>query len=403
MGKVVRGTLLLVVLVIFISGVVAVYTVFFNPADDVTMPLLIGKSLIEAAEDAKRMGIHLKVEQATSSLPPGQVLAQSPEANARIRKNETAVLQVSKGASRRSIPDVRGLPVAQAQSSIQEQGFNVGDVIYIKDDSRPVGTVIAQSPAAPASVPGDKKIDLLVNQMSSGADGKVVVPDVAQMTERQARELLTASGLKVMAVDSVYTPNATEGAVVGTRPAAGTSSKVGDGIRLRVATTKRPEGVPEPPKPKEADSVKPQTSPTPQVVVPVQGHDDVVVVDNDARPVDTNISVFDQRSNPSSSRPSAPSAPATQPAPPAVTPTPAPSAPQPLPVGGKIARIRYQVPPLARPLQLKIELTDPTGTKVLLDRPGKGGEYISLDAPYSKECTVAIYLGGEFIWQDKYM
>jgi serine/threonine-protein kinase len=73
------------------------------------------------------------------------------------------------------------------------------------------------------------------------------------------------------------------------------------------------------------------------------------------------------------------------------------------PLGGKIAHIRYQVPPLARPLHLKIEMVDPSGKKVLLDRAAKSGEYVSLDAPYSRECAVTIYLGGEFVWQDRYM
>jgi serine/threonine-protein kinase len=73
------------------------------------------------------------------------------------------------------------------------------------------------------------------------------------------------------------------------------------------------------------------------------------------------------------------------------------------PLGGKIARIRYQVPPLTRPLHLKIEMVDPSGSKVLLDRAAKSGEYVSIDAPYSRECAVTIYLGGEFVWQDRYM
>jgi serine/threonine-protein kinase len=73
------------------------------------------------------------------------------------------------------------------------------------------------------------------------------------------------------------------------------------------------------------------------------------------------------------------------------------------PLGGKIARIRYQVPPLARPLHLKIEMVDPSGKKTLLDRAARSGEYVSLDAPYSRECAVTIYLGGEFVWQDRYM
>ncbi|MDR1648945.1 MAG: penicillin-binding protein, partial [Synergistaceae bacterium] len=87
--------------------------------------------------------------------------------------------------------------------------------------------------------------------------------------------------------------------------------------------------------------------------------------------------------------------------PPAAQPSIAPPMSQPL--GGKIARIRYQVPPLARPLHLKIEMVDPSGSKVLLDRSAKSGEYVSIDAPYSRECAVTIYLGGEFVWQDRYM
>jgi serine/threonine-protein kinase len=414
--------LLLVILVIFASGCVAVYTVFFKTVDDVTMPPLREMSVIDAAAEAKRLGFTVKVEEVVSSLPPGRVLAQSPEAGLKVRKERTVLLQVSKGGTRRPVPDVRGLVVAQAQSVIQEQGFGIGDVIYIKDDSQPVGSVIAQSPAAPANIPSDKKIDLLVNQSGAGADGKILVPDVAQMSERQARELLVASGLRVATVDPVYSPNATDGYVIGTRPAAGTTARVGDGVRLRVATTKRPAGVPEPPAPAPSPTTAPER-PGSQIVVNVPGHGDIFVgegIDPNAPPVpsravDPNVSVFDQRPqvtpSPSPSAGAQASA-ANQPAPQAANP-PAPAAnpgaqgrSQPLnlqPIGGKLARIRYQVPPLARPLQLKIELVDPSGTKVLVEREAKSGEYVSLDAPYSRECAVTIYLGGVFVWQDKYM
>jgi serine/threonine-protein kinase len=48
-------------------------------------------------------------------------------------------------------------------------------------------------------------------------------------------------------------------------------------------------------------------------------------------------------------------------------------------------------------------MVDPSGKKTLLDRAAKSGEYVSLDSPYSRECAVTIYLGGEFVWQDRYM
>jgi serine/threonine-protein kinase len=423
--KLFRWTLLFVVMVIFASGAVAIYTVFFrNAPTDAPMPSLRDKSVIDAAAEADRLGLAVRLEQVVSSLPEGRVLAQYPDPGVRVRRNQTVILQVSRGGVRRPVPDVRNFDAARAQVVIREQGFEVGDIVYIKDDSRAGGFVIAQSPAAPAHVPGDKKIDLLVSQGGAGADGKAVIPDVAQMTERQARDLLTASGFKIPAVDYVYHPNAIEGEVIGTRPAAGASARIGEGIRLKVATAKRPAGAPEPPAQIPAAAVPPPASVPGQVRVEVPGHGSIVVVEASGqvpRSAGTNANAAEPRpraaANPA--LPTAASAPAGQPAaaqpavvqPAAIQPTAAqPAAGQPTAVqpavltpAGKIARIRYQVPPLARPLQLKIEMADPSGTKVLLERSAKSGEYVALDAPYSRECAVTIYLGGEFVWQDRYM
>lgn len=66
------------------------------------------------------------------------------------------------------------------------------------------------------------------------------------------------------------------------------------------------------------------------------------------------------------------------------------------------AKVRYQVPPLTKPMGLKIEMVDATGTRSILSRDVKGGEYISLDAPFVTEGVVTVYLGGEFVWQERY-
>jgi len=362
-------------------------------------------SYLDAEREARRLGLNVKAEYVVSSLPLGEVLQQSPEAGSKMRNSTTVLLKVSRGGIRREIPDVRKFSASQAQNVLQEHGFDIGDVVYIKDDSRPGGTVIAQSPSGPAIVPSDKKVDLLVSQGGAATDGRVVVPDVAGMVERQARELLTASGFKIAVVDSVYSPNDTDGHVIGTRPAGGTTARAGDGIRLRIATSKRPDGVPE--RPVQAQTNATTVTSSPQIVVTVPGQGNVLIGDEPPNPlspsqvqsVNTEISVFDQQRQPATSQTSAQSSQQT-----AQTQQPAGNQQANLePVGGKIAKIRYQVPPLARPLQLKIELMDPSGTKVLLDRDARSGEYVSLDAPYSKECVVMIYLGNQFVWQDRYM
>ncbi|MDR1732463.1 MAG: PASTA domain-containing protein [Synergistaceae bacterium] len=420
MDKLFRWTLLLVVLVIFASGAVAVYTVFFSGVDDVTVPHLSDMPADEAVAALERLGLAANVVRVPSSLPQGRVLTQSPEAGVRLRREGgVVILQISQGGPRRGVPDVRNLDLARAQDAIRNQGFRIGDIVRIRDDSQPVGTVIAQSPAAPANIPADSRIDLLVN---AGGEGRVVIPDVARMSERQAREILAANSLKVARVDPVYSPNEPEGSVAGTRPAAGTTVRAGESVLLRVVTAKRPETPGTPKSVAGSSGDAPSSAPSSQVVVKIPGYDDVVVAESRSPSTssrasgnaDTGKPVVQVIQNPAlsgektlpsgggttTSAPGTGTAPAKEPETP---PTP-PKVPANLqPAGGKIARIRYQVPPLARPLQLKIEMVDPAGTKVLLNREAKSGEYVSLDAPYSKECAVTIYLGGEFVWQDRYM
>ena len=70
---------------------------------------------------------------------------------------------------------------------------------------------------------------------------------------------------------------------------------------------------------------------------------------------------------------------------------------------GKIAKIRYQTPPITgNNLSLKIVIRDDNGTRVLRDGVARSLEYISLNTRYHGTAKVSIYLGGEEVWHDKY-
>ena len=79
-------------------------------------------------------------------------------------------------------------------------------------------------------------------------------------------------------------------------------------------------------------------------------------------------------------------------------PSPIP-APQP---GSKVARVRYQVPPLARPLDLNIAMNDQSGTRILRQQQVQGGEYVSIDVPYAGIATVTVRLDNQQVWQERY-
>ena len=71
------------------------------------------------------------------------------------------------------------------------------------------------------------------------------------------------------------------------------------------------------------------------------------------------------------------------------------------PARKKVANIRYQAPPVKNQT-LVIEMIDKNGERRLLNRKVNAGENIRITAPYVGEAIVTIYLGGNFVWQDRY-
>ncbi|NLK18497.1 MAG: PASTA domain-containing protein, partial [Synergistaceae bacterium] len=195
MGKIFRWAVVLVILVILTSGSVAFYTIFFG-GKDLVIPPLREMSVLDAVDEAERIGLEVKIEQVDSSIPAGTVLAQWPEPGTKVRRDKTIIIKISRGGNKKSVPDLRGMETARALKKIQEQGFTLGDTVKINDDSRAAGTVIAQNPAVPAVVDDEAKIDLLVSLGPVPRDGRVPVPDLAQRSEADGKELIAQSGLK---------------------------------------------------------------------------------------------------------------------------------------------------------------------------------------------------------------
>ena len=384
---------LMIALIIFASGAIVVYTIFLQPERITTVPTFTEKSIVEAVADAERLELVVQVEPVASTLPEGRVLAQSPEAGKELRKGSVIVLQVAKGGELHPVPDVSGKTLAAAQEEIKNQGFGLGDVVRIRESGVTPGSVIAQSPAAPANVAAGRKIDLLV-QDASDQNGNVIVPDVNRMNEKEARNVLTAGGLKVQGIDKVYSPLLPEGLAIETRPGAGTVVKAGQGVILKLATQRRPAGF------MDADS------PTARRVTSQQGQQEKdAQAKTQSKPAEqtkaqTPQEAVKQATTQAQTQSQTKTTTAqTQPKgeTPAKSQTPAPAAAG----GSKTARIRYVVPPIARPMNLRVELTDPSGKRDVLNRQVRSGETVSTTARYSGECVITIYLGGEFVWQER--
>ena len=398
----------LFIITVLASGAITFYTIFMKPEAQSTVPKFTGLSTAEAVSQAESLGLIVQVESVASTLPEGIVLAQAPQPETKLRKGLVVVLQVSRGGELHAIPDVKGKTLSQAQSEIKSGGFSLGDVVKINEPNVKAGTVIAQSPSAPANIAAGGKIHLLVQDGGMAIGDNITVPDVNRMTEAEAKNLLETSGIKVLGINRVYSPLLPEGLAIETTPSAGTVLKSGQGVMLKLATQKRPAGFMDANsnsnsnvrrvtnQPSNTNTQAPSTPKTQtannntnkNVTVSVRGEEDVFIGD-DFSGLTPSTNTAQKTSTPSTPK-------ATQTA--SQTPTTNSSASS---GGSKTAKIRYVVPPIARPMDLRIEITDPSGKREIMNKQVRSGESINTTAKYSQECMISIYLGGESVWQER--
>jgi serine/threonine-protein kinase len=110
---------------------VAAFVLFPAPevaaGDVIAVPRLVGRTLAEAERELAELG--LAVGEVTKLSHPGEaagvVLAQSPLPGQLLRSGAGVDLSVSTGRSRAKVPDLVGLPAADAAALLERLGFSV--------------------------------------------------------------------------------------------------------------------------------------------------------------------------------------------------------------------------------------------------------------------------------------
>ncbi|MDR3354815.1 MAG: PASTA domain-containing protein [Synergistaceae bacterium] len=397
MGKIFRLGIVIALLVLLVSSFMAARIIFVDEKE-VDVPALVGVSAVEAANMLREAGLMARIDQVDSDQREGTVISQTPTAGNKVGRGRIVTIRTSRGGARSRIPDVRGLEFSAAVKALDEAGFKIGTVIRVSDSLKASGTVMAQNPASPAMVMNDRMVELLVSEGQTGKNEMVQVPDLKGQTEALARQILKQSDLSVSRVMTVESDQAPIGAVVRTQPRAGSRVPFGNAITLYI--------VKEPAVPKVlAEGDANGESPTPIIMTtreepsPVNRTPEVNSISG-GEPVRMAppISVWDPRSTP---------APATETRAEenqggSERPAAEQESTRPVVAQGKAARVRYQVPPLSRPLPFRVEMTDQSGTRILRDQTVNGGEYLSMNEPYTGSATVTVRLGGEMVWQERY-
>ncbi|QQQ62331.1 Stk1 family PASTA domain-containing Ser/Thr kinase [Paenarthrobacter ureafaciens] len=188
---------------------------------------------------------------ASDTVAKDMAIGTSPDAGAMLEQNAEVVLNISSGPSSVTIPkDIAGRTESDARDYLKRLGIT-GAISTVRTHSPtvPFGLVITTGPAPGAPIAAGSNVEL---QVSSG---RVLMPQLAGLTQAEAEALLKENGL-LMAVVEQENTQVEPGKVTAQSDAANTEVEQGKTITVTLAKAPAPEPTPTP-KPTETDKPKP--------------------------------------------------------------------------------------------------------------------------------------------------
>ena len=190
---------------------------------EIPVPDVSGKSEDEAQEALSKAGFtDVRPDfQYDDNVAEGMVISTTPAAHSKATKDTQIKMIVSKGAEKKTVPDVRGKTEAEARSEIQAAGLTIGSTSTQHDDSVAKGNVISQS-----VTPGKKvSAGTAINLVLSGGTDKVNVQSFVGKDEEELLSWASQNGLNASKQKDEYSSNYEEGTIISMSPASGSVSK----------------------------------------------------------------------------------------------------------------------------------------------------------------------------------
>ncbi len=205
-----------------------------------TIPDVSGQTAADAQAALEAEDLTVTAEERTNAkVEKGNAVKTEPAAGTEVEVGDAVTLVVSKGPKQVVIPDVVGLPRAEARSTITDSELKVGDET-VAEDTAPVNTVIAQDPAPGGEADKNSTVDIT---LSSGPP-QVVIPQVKNTPVAEAQATLEGEGL-VVSTQERNNASVDAGNAVKTEPAAGKPVETGSDVLLIVSKGPKPAVVPD--------------------------------------------------------------------------------------------------------------------------------------------------------------
>jgi eukaryotic-like serine/threonine-protein kinase len=192
------------------------------------VPNVVGKTSTDAVVALTQLHLKPDVHGVNSDKPTNEVTAQDPPAGTKLTVGQSVRINVSKGPQPIAVASVIGLPIDQATSTLQAQGFQVSPRFV--DSPQPANTVIAQSPKGGESAGKNSTVSLTVSKGPKTS----TVPNVTSYDVSTAEQTLQASGFRDTVVYQQTTDPTQDGVVLNQSPNGGSQQPAKTVVTLTV-------------------------------------------------------------------------------------------------------------------------------------------------------------------------
>jgi serine/threonine-protein kinase len=193
------------------------------------VPAVRGMAAATAQAELQNVGFTVKVGQGRhSNLPKGDVIATDPAIGSKAKTGSTVTLIESIGPVKISVPQVTGVPLAQARSELRKAGLTPGAVTSAASSTIPAGIVISTTPVAGTSWPKPKPVGITV---SAG----LPLPNFVGQQFDQAQGTAQSGGYQLQQVADSNS-NQPQGTITSQSPAPGTPITQGEVVTVKVSS-----------------------------------------------------------------------------------------------------------------------------------------------------------------------
>lgn len=229
------------VAVIALVGLIVAAVLYFTGAETASVPAVANDPQAEAVEKIEDAGLEADVEREKSEdVKAGLVTRTDPPADTDVEVGESVKVFVSSGPEGKApvVPALVGLPVDEAEQSLDEVGLKARRTEPVFDDSVPAGQVIKSAPEAGTTLARGSTVALVISKgpKEGGGNGPLVVPQVSGLSGDGAEELLGDTGFTEINTREVAHNEVPSGDAIGTDPADGAEAAGDEEITLLVST-----------------------------------------------------------------------------------------------------------------------------------------------------------------------